>query len=90
MAFLIVCAALTCMIQLAVLFGTERCHDKLRFLSIILLELIPLGGTVYYAVWQPPSGLLGCEFRSAMCLWIVGAVLLGYAAAWIIYAWKKK
>ena len=39
---------------------------------------------------QPSVPYFGWEFNAAMCLWMAGAVLLGYMLAWGIYVLKSK
>lgn len=89
MPFIILCAAVAFIVQLVVLFEVPARCCQLRWASLILLELFPLCGALYYAVRRPGSALLGWEFGAAMCLWIAGAVLSGYFLAWVIY-WVKQ
>lgn len=50
------------------------------------MEVLPLGGAVYYAVRRPEVPYLGWRFGEAVCLWIAGGILLGYLLAWGSYA----
>ena len=90
MPFLILCIIIAMVVQLLVLFNLQEYHIKFRYISFFLMEIFPLGGALYYAIKQPSVPYLGWEFNSAMCLWMAGAVLLGYMLAWVIYALKSK
>ena len=82
MGFLILCGATAFGVQLAVLAWTgERCRP-LRYLSLPLMEALPLGGAAYYAAARPAVPYLGWTFDAALCLWAAGAVLAGYGLAW--------
>ena len=90
MAFLILCIIIAMVAQLLVLCNLQEHHIKFRYISLLLMEIFPVGGALYYAIKQPSDPYLGWEFNSAMCLWMAGAVLLGYMLAWVIYALKSK
>ena len=57
--------------------------------SLLLMEIIPLGGAAYYGAVQPDVPYLGWQFDAVLCLWLASAVLLGYILAWGIYAVSK-
>lgn len=89
MSFMIFCGMAGFVVQLVILFHPySRCR-KLRYLSLLLLECLPLGGALYYGI-KRPSVPLGWEFSAAICLWVAGAVLLGYILAWGVYMIKSK
>ena len=90
MPFMIFCAIAAFTVQTAVLHCTGK--QWFRVASLGLLELFPLIGFLYYTIQRPAVPYLGWGFGAAMCLWSVGAVLLGYLLAWGAYAvgvWKK-
>ena len=89
MAILIACLLLAFAAQLVILLYLPGRHRIFRRLSLVLLELLPLGGALYYTVRRPPVPYLGWQFNAAMCLWIAGAVLLGYLLAWAAYVIKR-
>lgn len=84
MAFLIFGLIIALALQLWVLFAQRG--RGLRYLSLLLMEIIPLGGAAYYGAVHPH---LGWQFDAVLCLWLAGAVLLGYILAWGIYAVSK-
>ena len=88
--FMVLCAVISLIVQLIVLFEVPPRYSKLRFFSFVLLEALPLYGTMYYAIKKPSVPYLGWEFGAEMCLWMAGAVLAGYTLAWIVYIAKKK
>ena len=90
MAFLMLCSILAFIVQLLILFNLQDHHNKFRYISFFLIELFPFGGALYYIIMQPHIPYLGWDFNAAMCLWIAGAILLGYILAWVIYIIKKK
>lgn len=90
MPFIVFCMAVAFIIQLAILFQAQNHYGKLRYLSLPMLEFFPISGALYYAIRQPPIPYLGWKFGFAMCLWIVGAVFLGYILAWGIYILKNR
>lgn len=90
MPFLFFCTVPALLLQLFVLFGLPNGYRRLRFFSLVLMEALPLGGALCFVLQQPSSGILGWEFSAAMCLWMAGAVLLGYLLAWAIYVIKQK
>lgn len=90
MTFFMLCTVVAFVVQLLILFHLQGRHRRFRYLSLVLLELLPLGGALYYTVVQPLVPYLGWKFHATMCLWIAGAVLLGYILAWGIYTLKKK
>ena len=90
MAFLWITAIISCVIQLAVLHRTAAGRRNLRYLSLLLMEGLPLGGGLFFSWNRPNVPYLGWEFRAASCLWAAGAVLAGYLLAWGIYAAGRK
>ena len=90
MPFIILCAVVSFIVQLVILFSLQNCRGKLRHLPLFLLELFPLSGALYYAVQRPSVSYLGWKFGVAMCLWIAGAFLFGAGLAWVVYAIKKR
>lgn len=90
MAFLWITAIISCVIQLAVLHRTAAGRRTLRYLSLLLMEGLPLGGGLFFSWNRPNVPYLGWEFRAASCLWAAGAVLAGYLLAWGIYAAGRK
>ena len=90
MAFLWITAIISCVIQLAVLHRTAAGRRTLRYLSLLLMEGLPLGGGLFFSWNRPNVPCLGWEFRAASCLWAAGAVLAGYLLAWGIYAAGRK
>lgn len=90
MPFMVLCAVISLIIQLLILNETPSRYRKLRFFSLALMELLPLCGVLYYEIRKPSVSVLGWEFGAILCLWIAGAVLIGYVLAWIVYAMKKK
>lgn len=90
MAIVIVCTIAAMVLQLLILLNLQERHMKFRYISLAFLELPPLGGALYYATKRPEVPYLGWEFNAAMCLWMAGAVLLGYMLARGIYALKRK
>ena len=88
MGFLILCGAIAFGVQLAVLVWTAERYRPVRYLSLLLMAGLPLGGALYYAAAQPAVAYLGWTFDAALCLWAAGAVLVGGGAAWGIYALK--
>ena len=90
MAFLWITAIISCVIQLAVLHRTAAGRRTLRYLSLLLMEGLPLGGGLFFSWNHPNVPYLGWEFRAASCLWAAGAVLAGYLLAWGIYAAGRK
>lgn len=85
MPFMVFCMIVAFIVQLLILFQLQDHDGKLRYLSLPMLEFFPLSGALYYAIRQPPISYLGWKFGLAMCLWIAGAVLLGYMLAWGVY-----
>ena len=85
MAFLIFCIVAALIIQIVILFVVPARYRKIRYFSLLLLELLPLGGAYYYAACQPYIPYLGWAFYAAMCLWIAAGILVGYCLAWGIY-----
>lgn len=68
-------------------------HVKSRFLRCLPLagmELFPLAGIVYNMIKRPGGFLWGWEENSIFCLWIAGAVLLGWILARILYQRAEK
>ena len=59
-------------------------------MSFCLMELIPLGAALYFAVARPERGFFGWRFGAALCLWIAGGVLAGCSAAWVMDRWRRK
>lgn len=90
MPFIILCAVVASIVQIMILFHLQSNYYKFRYFSLLVLEVLPLSGALYYAIRQPPVSYLGWKFGFAMCLWIAGAVLLGYMSAWVVYAIKCK
>ena len=90
MVFLWITAIISCVIQLAVLHRTAAGRRTLRYLSLLLMEGLPLGGGLFFSWNRPNVPCLGWEFRAASCLWAAGAVLAGYLLAWGIYAAGRK
>ena len=90
MAFLWITAIISCVIQLAVLHRTAAGRRTLRYLSLLLMEGLPLGGGLFFSWNRPNVPYLGWEFRAASCLWAAGVVLAGYLLAWGIYAAGSK
>ena len=73
-------------VQLYVLCAYADRFRKLPCLSLLLMEVLPLGGAVYYAVRRPEVPYLGWQFGGAVCLWIAVGILLGCLLAWGAYA----
>ena len=90
MPFIILCAIASLIVQLVILFYLQSSCCKLRYISLLLLEFLPLSGALYCAIRQPHIPYLGWQFEAVMCLWVAGAVLIGYMLAWIVYAIKKR
>lgn len=90
MSFIILCAIVSFIVQLVILFHPQSSCCKLRYISLLLLEFLPLSGALYYVIRQPYVPYLGWKFDAAMCLWIACAVLIGYILAWVVYAVKKR
>ena len=89
MPFMILCAVAAFIVQLVILFHLHGRYRSLRYVSLLLMECLPLGGTLYDAVKRPSLPYLDWEFHAALCLWVAGAVLLGYLLAWGVYALEK-
>ena len=87
MALLIFGLIIALALQLWVLFAQRG--RGLRYLSLLLMEIIPLGGAAYYGAVQPDVPYLGWQFDAVLCLWLASEVLLGYILAWGIYAVSK-
>lgn len=77
-------------VQLYVLCAYADRFRKLPCLSLLLMEVLPLGGAVYYAVRRPEVPYLGWRFGEAVCLWIAGGILLGCLLAWGAYAISRR
>ena len=90
MFFLILCMAASFAVQLSVLAHAQGRPGKLCFLSLVFLEILPLGGALYLGIARPYLPYLGWEFRTALCLWAAGAVFLGYLAAWGVHSIKGR
>ena len=90
MPLLILCFVGAMTIQCVILFHLRGHYSKVRYLSFAILEIAPFSGALYEIVMKPGHPYLGWEFRAAMCLWVAGAVLLGYMLAWGIYIVKRK
>lgn len=90
MTFLLLCTVAAFLIQLLILLHFQARHRMFRYISLFLLELLPLGSAFYHWIVQPPVPYLGWRFRATMCLWIATAVLIGYLLAWAAYALKRK
>ena len=90
MFLLILCMAASFAAQLSVLTYTQGRPGKLRLLSLVFLEVLPLGGALSLGVARPYLPYLGWEFRTALCLWAAGAVFLGYLAAWGVHSIKGR
>ena len=89
MPFVVFCMTVAFIIQLLILFQLQNHYGKLRYLSLPMLEFFPISGALYYAIRQPTIPYLGWKFGFDMCLWIVGAVFLGYMLAWGVYIINK-
>ncbi len=86
MAFSFFFGFIAFVVQLYVLCAYADRFRKLPCLSLLLMEVLPLGGAVYYAVRRPKVPYLGWQFGGTMCLWIAGGILLGCLLAWGAYA----
>ena len=86
MAFSFFFGFIAFVVQLYVLYAYADRFRKLPCLSLLLMEVLPLGGAVYYAVRRPEVAYLGWQFGGAVCLWIAGGILLGCLLAWGAYA----
>ena len=85
MGFILFCAIMAAIIQLVILHYTAVKYQIWRFLSLIVMELLPFGYILYLWVAKPQVPYLGWEFEAVMCLWIAGGILAGYIIAWGIY-----
>ena len=73
MGFVLFCAVLAGLIQLLALSNREKLPTGVSVLLFCLMELIPLGAALYFAVARPERGFFGWRFGAALCLWIAGA-----------------
>ena len=89
MGFILCCAVLAGLIQLLALSHREKLPNGVPVLSFCLMELIPLGAALFFAVVRPERGFFGWRFGAALCLWIAGGVLAGCAAAWGMDRWRR-
>ena len=90
MGFVLCCAVLAGLIQLLALSHREKLPNGVHVLSFCLMELIPLGAALFFAVVRPERGFFGWRFGAALCLWIAGGVLAGCSAAWVMDRWRRK
>ena len=90
MGFILCCAVLAGLIQLLALSHREKLPNGVHVLSFCLMELIPLGAALFFAVVRPERGFFGWRFGAALCLWIAGGVLAGCSAAWVMDRWRRK
>ena len=90
MEFFVLCLTVSFLTQTVLLAiwksGGHRC---LKWVSLLVLELFPLARAGFYGLTRPQS-FFGWEFSTALYLWVAGAVLLGYAAAWIVFLAVQK
>ena len=89
MGFVLFCAALAGLIQLLALSHREKLPTGVPVLSFCLMELIPLGAALYFAVVRPERGFFGWRLGAALCLWIAGGVLAGCTIAWVMDRWSR-
>ena len=68
MAFSFFFGFIAFVVQLYVLCAYADRFRKLPCLSLLLMEVLPLGGAVYYAVRRPEVPYLGWQFGGAVCL----------------------
>ena len=90
MGFILCCAVLAGLIQLLALSHREKLPNGVHVLSFCLMELIPLGAALFFAVVRPERGFFGWRFGAALCLWIAGGVLAGCTIAWVMDRWRRK
>ena len=90
MGFVLCCAVLAWLVHLLTLFNREKLPHGASVLLFCLMELIPLGMALYFAVVRPERGFFGWRFGAALCLWIAGGVLAGCAAAWGMDRWRRR
>ena len=90
MAFSFFFGFIAFVVQLYVLCAYADRFRKLPCLSLLLMEVLPLGGAVYCAVRRPEVPYLGWQFGAAVCLWIAGGILLGCLLAWGAYAISRR
>ena len=89
MGFVLCCAVLAGLIQLLALSHREKLPTGVPVLSFCLMELIPLGAALFFAVVRPERGFFGWRFGAALCLWIAGGVLAGCTIAWVMDRWSR-
>ena len=91
MGFLLLLFVLALIIQSYILFGIENRRTKklLSPLIFAVMECFPLTVAVYYAVTKKSDFIFDWTDNIILCLWMAGAILLGYALALLIYALKK-
>ena len=68
-------------------------HTKSRFLRclpLIGMELFPLTGIAYYGIKRPDSLIWSWKDNLVFCLWIAGAILMGWILAQMIFCKIKK
>ena len=85
MGFIIFCAVIVAIIQLLILNYAVGKYQIWKYLSLLLIEVLPLGGALYTCISKPSVPYLGWEFEAVLYLWVAGGVLAGYIIAWGVY-----
>ena len=85
MGFIVFCVIIAAIIQLVILNYAVGKYQIWRYLSLLLIEVFPLGGACYTYIVKPSVPYLGWEFEAVLYLWVAGGVLTGYIIAWGIY-----
>ena len=73
-------------VQLVILNYAAGKYQFWKYLSLLVMEVFPLGGALYTYISKPSVPYLGWEFEAVLYLWIAGGVLAGYVIAWGIYS----
>lgn len=86
MPFMILCGVIAFIVQIVVLYSCKRYRRMRWILPLAGMELLPACLAANAIVTKKPDGVLGWRFTVAVSGWMALAILLGCAAAWIIFS----